>query len=222
MIIAIDGPSGSGKSTMARFLAGRLRIGYLDTGAMYRAFTLQALREHMDLTDEKALAALVQRTRVDLRDTDQGTVVQLNGEDVTEEIRKPYVTNSVYHLAGAGAVREQLVEIQRRCARGRDFVAEGRDMGTVVFPDAEVKFFLDATAEERARRRKLELTEKGETLDQETVLRVITLRDKRDSERAVAPLRRADDAIYVDTTGHSIEEVLEILEKKIKEAVGTF
>ena len=192
MVIAIDGPAGAGKSSVARAAAERLGFTYLDTGAMYRAV---ACRAGGDGTD----AAEVARTaRLEL-----GERVRLDGEDVTERIREPWVSEAASRVAADPAVREALVAQQRRILADGDWVAEGRDVGTVVAPDAEVKVFLTASPEERARRRADQLG-----ADYTTVLQDQTLRDQRDMERADSPLKPADDAIEVDTTGLSIDEVV--------------
>ncbi len=213
MIVAIDGPSGSGKSSVARRLAERLGFVHLDTGALYRAFTLRALRRGADLSDEAALAALVEPDAVALG---PGGAVRLDGGDVTREIRTPQVTNEVHWLARAPAVRERVTEIVRALARGKDVVAEGRDATTVIFPNADVKFYIDAAPEERARRRALELQARGTPVPFETLLDQIRERDLRDRERAAGPLVRAPDAIYVDTTGLAPEEVVEKLLAEVR------
>jgi cytidylate kinase len=212
LVVAIDGPAGAGKSTVSRRLARALGGTYLDTGAMYRAITLAALREKIDLQDAGARGRVAARAKVELQPTaDEGCRVLLDGEDVTAAIRTREVTGNIHWLAGDGGVRDVLVALQRQFALGADrpVVAEGRDLASVVFPDAEVKIYLDASVDERARRRALELGAEAPALD---VLREeIATRDHRDSTRAVAPLTRVPEADYVDCSRLGPDEVLEAL-----------
>jgi cytidylate kinase len=218
MVVAIDGPSGSGKSSAAKRLARRLRFLHLDTGAIYRAFTLRALRRGAPLDDEAALAALVEPSaiRMDPLPGGEGESVHLDGDDVTAEIRTPRVTGEIHWLARSPAVRERVTEIVRRMARGRDVVVEGRDTTTVIFPAAEVKFYVDATPEERARRRGRELEGRGTPVALEELLAQIRERDHRDTTRAAGPLRRAPDAVYVDGTRLGPEEVVDVLAAEVE------
>ena len=215
MIITIDGPAGSGKSTVARVLAKRLGYRYIDTGAFYRAFTWKAMRAGVNMEDEALLSQLLQKTRIELKNSEAGTRVFLDNEDVSEAIRTPEVTGSVHYIASRPALREKLVEKQRMASEGVSAVAEGRDTGTVVFPRAERKFYLDAQVEERARRRYLELlnTTKGTTYPD--VLEELKKRDERDASREASPLKMGEDFIYFDTTNLTAEEVVEALLKKI-------
>lgn len=211
MIIAIDGPAASGKSTVAKGVAKRMGFIYVDTGAMYRAITWKALNLKIDISDEAALVALTESTKIKLgRPTDGDYTIAADGKDVTEEIRNPKVSAAVSTVSKVAGVRTELVKKQRAFHRGgRDLVLEGRDIGTVVFPDAELKVFLTASVAERARRRHAELVQKGYEVKLETVERDILARDQLDSSRQVSPLLRAVDAITVDTTDKTIDEVID-------------
>ncbi|MCK6481644.1 MAG: (d)CMP kinase [Planctomycetes bacterium] len=204
-VVAIDGPAGSGKSTLARLLARELGFRYLDSGAMYRALTLKALREGAGVRDGSAMAALLARTDIRLETGGEGQRTLLDGEDVSAEIRTAAVTEAVAHTAAHPAVREGMVGLQRRFALQEEggVVVEGRDIGTVVFPDAVLKFYLDASPDERARRRAAQSGGRPEE-EEEAILR----RDGADESRAVAPLRQARDALRIDTTGLDVGQVL--------------
>lgn len=216
-VITIDGPAGAGKSTVAKELARRLGFSYLDTGAMYRALTLKALRENLELAKEDALVALAKRTSIDLKAQDnQPLRVFLDGEDVTEEIRSGEVTNNTFYIARTPGVRAILVEWQRKIGQARDVVVEGRDTGTVVFPGATRKFYLNADFKERARRRLEELREKGKDVEAEALEEELQERDQKDFSRSIGPLKKADDAIAVDTTNLTIEQTV----KKLLELIG--
>ena len=207
MIIAIDGPSGAGKSTLAKRLAKELDFIYVDTGAMYRALALKVLREGVDLADDASMARLIGSTTIDLRHVDGSLQVLLDGADVAAEIRTPQVSQMASKASAVGAVRARLLELQRDMARRGSIVAEGRDIGTVVFPQAEVKIFLQASAGERARRRFAELQGAGQSVDLTETLREIEERDKRDSERDLAPLLQADDALMIDSSSFDADQV---------------
>ncbi len=210
MIIAIDGPAGSGKSTVARGLARRLGYTYLDSGALYRAVTLAALESGTDLDDGDALGRLAADARIELRERDNPYVqVLLDGRDVSEQIRAPSVTDASSRVAAHGQVREALLAKQRGLITNGDWVAEGRDIGTVVAPDAPVKAFLTADPAERARRRAAELRKRGIEVEAGDVHRALEQRDRVDSTRSLAPLRPADDAVLIDTTGLQADEVIE-------------
>ncbi len=213
-IIAIDGPAGAGKSTVARRLAGRLGFVYVDTGAMYRAIALKARRAGIGWSDAARLAALARAARVEL--TCDGKVL-LDGEDVTLAIREPEISDGASQVSAVSDVRRAMVELQQAFGRAESIVMEGRDIGTVVFPQATVKFYLDASAEERARRRVAELAKRGQTVDYEQTLSEMRARDERDMTRADSPLRRAGDAVYVDTSHMSETEVGDALVKVIEE-----
>ena len=220
MVVAIDGPAGSGKTTTARRVAARLGFVHIDTGAMYRAATLKALEEGCDLADDAALAEIARNAVIELI-SDEGTPrVRLDGRDVTAEIRTPLVDRNVSRVSEVAAVRDNIVEQQRRMARETDVVMEGRDIGTVVFPNAEVKIYLIASAEERAKRRQKELAARGTDADVSQVLADLEARDKYDSNRAVAPLRPAPDAVQLDTTSLSIEEQSEFVVRQVRAKQG--
>ena len=212
MIITIDGPAGSGKSSAARALAARLGFQFLDTGAMYRAVTLAALRARIELTDQAALTRLLEGLRLEMP---PGRVV-LNGEDVTGLIRTAEITAASGPIADSRVVRLRLVELQREIARGRDIVCEGRDQGTVVFPDAACKFYLDADPLERARRRHREMLARGEAVTLDDVLRAQEARDRRDAARDLAPMVPAADAVRLDSTGLSPEAVVDRMEACVR------
>lgn len=217
MIVTIDGPAGSGKSTAARNLAEKLDIAFLDTGATYRAATLKALGEGANLEDEAELTEIARRMNLEMRPRRDGVHVFLDGRDVTDEIRSAEVTDNSHYVARSGAVREILVELQRRLGGGLgDFVAEGRDQGSVVFPDADFKFFLVASPEVRARRRHAEMVEAGQDVTYDDVLRAIVQRDGRDRNRSVAPLVKPPGAVEIDTTDNTIEQTTEELLRAVE------
>ncbi|WZP00601.1 (d)CMP kinase [Isosphaeraceae bacterium EP7] len=211
-VVTIDGPAGAGKSTVARLLAGRLGWGLLDTGAMYRAVTLAALRDGVDLSNESALAALVISIRVRFL----SDYVELDGQDVTDAIRAVEITRRSGAVADSPSVRARLVAWQREAADDREIVTEGRDQGTIVFPDALCKFFITASPEERARRRLADFRARGDQITYEQVLDDQRLRDERDAARAIAPMVAAPDARLVDTTGKPLEAVVDSLERAVR------
>jgi cytidylate kinase len=209
LIVAIDGPSGAGKSTLAKAIAKELGFTYLDTGAMYRAFALKAIRRGLDPADEEKIAALARATAIDLVERNGAAEVLLDGVDVSALIRAPEVSQMASKVSALKAVRQRLLELQRALGERGDVVAEGRDIGTVIFPRAEVKVYLDASAEERARRRYEELRRAGRDVTLQDTLREIQERDKRDSERDLAPLRKADDALAIDSSSLNADAVRE-------------
>ena len=212
LVITIDGPAASGKSTVARLLAERLGVSFLDTGAMYRAVTLAAIEAGVDMNDEVKLLGVLDNRKFQFAVREGKMVVCIDGLDVTERIRSPEVTANARYIASAARLREKLVAMQREfAAREKKIVTEGRDQGTVAFPDADVKFYLTADAGERARRRQADLRTEDSRDSLEQIQRAIEDRDKSDEERAVGPLRPAEDAVVVDTTDLSIEEVVEKL-----------
>ena len=212
MIVTIDGPAGAGKSSAARLLAHRLGFDFLDTGAMYRAVTLAGLRAKIDLTDQAALANLVNRIRLEMP---PGQVL-LDGEDVAPFIRTPEVTAASGPIASSAVARARLVEWQRQIAKGRNIVCEGREQGTVVFPDAGCKFFLFADPTARARRRHAELVAKGEKIALEAILRAQEERDARDAGRDIGPMIPAADAIMLDSTRLTLDQVVERMEQEVR------
>jgi len=217
VIIAIDGPAGSGKSTVCKRVARRLNLFYLDTGAMYRALTYSALRQDVDLTDKGRLVNLANDINIDLKASKSGEqIIYVNGVDVTKEIRLPYVTNNVKFIAKIPGVRHRLVELQRKIAHDKDVILEGRDTTTVVFPRADFKFYLDADQKERARRRFIELQEKGVSVAFEEILEEQIKRDESDINRSVSPLKKARGVIVVDTTGLTISDVVEVIINYVK------
>ncbi len=213
--IAIDGPSGAGKSTIARRLAPDLGFLYIDTGALYRAVALFMLRR--ELSAENEVAEALAEVTVSLRHTDGKQTVWLGEEDVSDAIRDHRVSRAASDMSAFPAVRAFLLDRQRAFAREHDVIMDGRDIGTVVLPGADVKIFLTADPDDRARRRFLELRERGQEISQETVLQDIRQRDINDSSRAVAPLRPAPDAVVVDTTGNEWEQSVAILRDLIKD-----
>ncbi len=213
LIVTLDGPAASGKSTVARLVAQRLGAVFLDTGATYRAATWAALHARVKLTDVQAVCDVVAQSEIELR----GRSVWVNGRDVTEQIRTPELTAEVHHLAPVGAIRDLLVDWQRAFVAQHDrVVTEGRDQGTVVFPEAQVKVFLTASARERARRRQSERVEAGIPCDVDQIEAEILARDDSDRDREVAPLRAAPDAIEVDTTGLTIDQVVDKIVVKVE------
>jgi cytidylate kinase len=221
LVIAIDGPVGAGKSTVAKLVARKLGYLYVDTGAMYRAVALKALRLGMDINDPIVMAMLAEATDIQLQQQGDGSVrVFLDGEDVTEAIRTPEVSEASSIVSAHEGVRKVLAERQKAMAKLGGVVMEGRDIQTVIAPDAEVKIFLTASLEERAKRRWLELQQKGISVSYEEVLQEVKERDERDKTRAIAPLRKAPDAVEIDTTGMTPEEVAEKIVELARKRAG--
>lgn len=218
--IAIDGPAAAGKSTVAKIVAHQLGYTYIDTGAMYRAFTLKTQELNAPLEDEDKLVEILSSTKIVLQQSSEGQRVLLDGVDQTEAIRSQKVTNAVSHVAQYAKVREQLVNRQQEFTKARGVVMDGRDIGTHVIPDAETKIFLNASVDERAKRRYEEYAEKGVKADLERLKQDIKQRDEEDSKREASPLIKAVDAIEIDTTAKSIdqvaEQILEIAKRAIK------
>jgi len=217
MIIAIDGPAGAGKSTVAKILAKRLGFLYIDTGSMYRALTLKVLKNNVSINDEQKIIQLANGIKIDLHNNPDGSLtVFLDGEDVSSAIREPRITQHVSDVAKIKDVRSVLVQMQREFGRKKDCVLDGRDIGTVVFPQAEKKFFIDASAGVRVQRRFKELEGLGQLIAENDVARDLANRDKIDSTRLASPLCQAPDAIYIDTSSLSIEQVVETMFGMIK------
>jgi len=219
--IAIDGPSGAGKSTIAKILAKELGYIYIDTGALYRAVGLFALRQGVEPDDSEGVTGLLGGVDVALRFVNGEQRVMLNDRDVSREIRSPEVSMAASAVSAIPAVRAFLFELQRSIAQSGDCLMDGRDIGTVVLPDAQVKIFLTASPEDRAKRRHEELCEKGENVDYGTVLAELKQRDHNDSTRAAAPLKRAEDAILVDTTGFELPQSVQLLKQIVLEKINS-
>lgn len=209
MKIAIDGPAGAGKSTISKGAAKRLGFVYIDTGAMYRAIGLAAVRRGIDTADAEGVKSILGDVDVEIRHNENGQLIFLNGEDVSADIRLPEISVAASDVAVIPEVRLKLVELQRKLAADTDVIMDGRDIGTYVLPDAELKIYLTASVEERANRRCRELKEKGVETDFEAVKADIEYRDKNDSGREFAPLKPADDSVYMDNTDMTLEESID-------------
>ncbi len=216
IVVAIDGPAGSGKGTVTQLISSKLNLQYIDTGAMYRCVALKMLEENISLEDTEKIKKILEHIDIDL----EGSKVFLNGREVTKEIRTIEVSNFASPVSTISFIRTKMVELQRALAKGKDVIMEGRDIGTIVFPNANVKIYLDATPEERARRR-VEQNEKiGISSNYDQILKDIIERDTRDMSRENSPLKKADDAVLIDTTLLTIDEVAQkissIIENKYK------
>lgn len=222
-VVAIDGGAGSGKSTTARAVAQRLNFFYLDTGAMYRAATLKYLQLKPDAqsVDMQTVKEIIQTTEIDLDQKNAETMVYLDGKDVSLAIRTPEVSGFVSQISAIPEIRKWMVQKQRDVAEGKNVVCEGRDIGTVVFPDAQVKVFMQADLNVRAQRRQKELHEKKMDADLTNVVENLKFRDEYDSSRKHSPLKKADDAIVVDTTNLTIEQEIDLVEKIVREKLQT-
>lgn len=205
-VVAIDGPAGAGKGTITKKVAEKLNLINIDTGATFRCVALNMIKENVKIDETEKIEKILNRINIEMRSDGK---VFLNGEDATKEIRENDVNNLVSPISAIRIVRDKLLEIQRKIAEEKDVIMEGRDIGTVVFPNADVKIYLDATPEERAKRRVLQNREKGIETSYKEVLENIIDRDKRDSNRKVAPLKKAEDAVYIDSSDMTIDEVVE-------------
>ena len=218
-VVAVDGASGTGKGTVTRYVAEKLGLVTIDTGALYRCVTLEALNNNIELDNVEELEKIAKTIKVDLQVVDDKQLVILNGEDVSIEIRTPRVTNNVSVVSAVKEVRAEMVRIQRELAQGKNVIMEGRDIGSTVFPDADVKIFLECSAEERARRRVKQNAENGIETSYEEVLESIKNRDRIDSTREVSPLRKADDAIVISTDNFKDTEGGEAVYQAVKKAL---
>jgi cytidylate kinase len=215
--VAIDGPAGAGKSTIAREVSKRLGFIYIDTGAMYRAVALYAILNDIDTKDKESICLMLPDINIDIKHDNGSQSVFLNGKDVTDSIRNEDVSVAASNVAVIPEVRLKLLDLQRQLAQKHSVIMDGRDIGTYVLPNADIKVFLTASAKERAGRRYLELTEKGQKCDFEDVLKDMEYRDKNDSTREFAPLKQADDAIIIDTTDYNLENSINIVYNAITE-----
>lgn len=217
LVVAIDGPAGSGKGTVTKMVAEKLELINIDTGAIYRCVTLYMIRNKIELTDIEKIKEMLKSINIELRIVNKDNIVFLEGEDVTKKIREKDVTELVSSVARIVEIREYITNLSRKIAEGKNVIMEGRDIGTIVFPNADVKIYLDATPEERANRRLKQSIEKGIDITYKEILANIMFRDKNDSTSSVGTLKQADDAIYLDSTNLTIEEVVDKVIEIIKE-----
>ena len=218
-IVAVDGTAGSGKGTITKIIAEKMNLISIDTGAMYRCVALECINKNIEYTEIEKIKEILKNIDIELKKENGEQLVFLNGKNVTKEIRTPAVDNVVARFAAIKEVREKITPIQRKMGENNDIIMEGRDIGTVVFPNANVKVFLDCSVEERARRRYNQNLEKGIKTTYEEVLESIKERHKLETEREIAPLVKAPDAVYIDSTGMSVEEEAEAVMKVIKEKI---
>jgi len=217
LIITIDGPSGVGKSTVAKSVAKRLGLTYLDTGAMYRAIALQVKRNPLNIDNDEELLSLLRNTEIEFVNNEENNLIlTLNNENITDKIRSPEISRLSSDVATKSLVRKKLVEIQRKIGLNGNIVVEGRDMGTYVFPDADFKFYLDATLEERAKRRSNQLREAGQSIGVDNITKEIELRDKQDKERLESPLHPAPNAVIINTTNLIADDVINRIIAEVK------
>ena len=219
-VVAVDGPAGSGKGTITKLVGEKRNLVYIDTGAMYRCVTLDCINNNVSYTDIQGIEKVLEKISIELKVENGIQKVYLNGKDVSEEIRKTYIDENVAKYAAIKQIRDKVTPIQQEMGKTQDIIMEGRDICTVVFPNADVKIFLDCSVEERARRRYKQNMEKGISSNYEEILKEIKARHKLETEREIAPLRKAEDAILIDSTNMTIEEVvdrvLEIIDEKRK------
>lgn len=219
MQIAIDGPAGAGKSTISKFVASELGYLYIDTGAMYRAVGYKVLKNGLNLDDAEMIRKMAEDTNIELKITENGQAIFLDGKDVTTKIRTPEVSMAASRISAIGGVRKRLVDLQRKIAGSNDVIMDGRDIGTVVLPEAQIKIFLTATSEDRAMRRYLELKDKGVEVSYQSVLEDMEKRDWQDTHREESPLKAADDATVIDTSGQTLGESVQIITDFVKSRI---
>jgi cytidylate kinase len=219
-VVAIDGPAGSGKGTITKLIGKNLNLINIDTGAMFRCVALKMKRNNINVEDEDKIKELLEDINIELKNIENTIKVFLDGEDVSNAIRTEEISKFASSVSTIPIVRTNLLELQRKVAEGKKVIMEGRDIGTVVFPNADVKIYLDASAEERARRRLKQNEALGIESNYNQILQEIKIRDQRDSNREIAPLKKADDAIVVDSTNMSIDEVVSKIEAIVKEKLG--
>ena len=217
MVVAVDGPAGSGKGTITKAVAERLGLVYIDTGALYRCITLYMIRNNINLNDIDKIQEMLKNVGIELKKEDNLDKVYLNGEDVSLKIREKAVNELVSQVSHVIEIRENITDLSRKIAKGKNVIMEGRDIGTNVFPNAQIKIYLDATPEERAHRRMKQNEEKGIDIPYKDILENIKFRDNNDKTSKVAPLKQADDSIYIDSTNMTIDEVTEKIINIIKE-----
>lgn len=215
-VIAIDGTAGAGKTTISRLIANHLGFTYIDTGAMYRATALKAYEKNIGIDDEEKLESICKKIKITFKTSEKENRIFVNGEDWSEKIRQPFVGEITSKVSAKPNVRKALVDLQRLMGKNGNVVMEGRDIGTVVFPDADIKFYLDASIEARGKRRYLELKAKGEDVLLDEIINEIRDRDERDSSRIHSPLKKSEDAVYIDTSDMTIEEVVITILEVIK------
>lgn len=216
-VVAIDGPAGSGKGTVTKLVGDELGLINIDTGATYRCVALETLNKNISIENKEEIINILDKINIEFKNENNIEKVYLNGEDVTKKIRSKEVSKIVSQVSSIKEVRYKMVDLQRRLAQGKDVIMEGRDIGTYVFPNANVKIYLDATAEQRAQRRYIQNQEAGIQMEYEEILQNIKMRDKNDMEKEIGALRKAEDAIYIDSTNLSINQVKEQIIKIIKE-----
>jgi cytidylate kinase len=216
LIIAIDGPAGAGKTTISKTLATKLGYSYIDTGALYRGFALKASREGIDIHDDDKLKKMCEETDLCFKNKNGELKLYLDGVDVSKEIREPHMSIRASDISARPVIRKALLNVQRKLGENGEVILEGRDIGSVVFPDADLKFYLDANVEERAKRRHRDFINAGKSVDLNGLIEDIKKRDLNDSKREHAPLTKTDDAIYVDSTNYTINEVIELMIREVK------